>query len=417
MCTVNSDRLWQDVMTLANYTEPNRPWTRRSFTKRYNEGRDWLKSRMEEASLEVEVDAAANIIGKRKGLNHKLPPIVIGSHTDTVPDGGRFDGIVGVLAGLEALRALDEQRIKLDRTVELVDFTAEEPSVYGLSTVGSRAWSGNLTDEMLTYTNANGETLSSAIQYAGGDPDKIKAVKRESGSICLYLELHIEQGPVLLEKKSSLGIVSGIVGIRRYRVCVEGSSNHAGTTPMHLRKDALNGACAMSLSLEKLANNNYSKPVVATVGEFTNFPNASNVIPGRIEFTVEIRSISTKVLNEVSEQFLKQVNQIGKARDLKVETEEVSFSNPISIKDNIKSLLFKACEQITSPIIELPSGAGHDANQMSFIGPVGMLFIPCKGGRSHCPEEWAKQKDLAIGATAILNVIKSFSKINSERKS
>ncbi|MCC3359160.1 Zn-dependent hydrolase [Bacillus sp. REN16] len=410
MNIINADRLWQDVMELATYTESGQPWTRRSFSKLYNEGRDWLIRKMEAAGLEIEVDAAANIIGRRAGQNPSLPPIVIGSHTDTVQDGGRFDGISGVLVGLEVLRTLNEKGIILEYPIELVDFTAEEPSEYGLSTVGSRAWSGNLTEDMLSYTNKAGETLAEAIRRSGGNPKEIHTIQRKADTIALYLELHIEQGPVLLKKQSSLGVVSGIVGIQRYHVTVEGLPNHAGTTPMNMRNDALNGACEMSLQLERIANETYDAPVVGTVGEFNNFPNGSNVVPGRVTFSVEVRSISSNVIDKVCEHFITQANAISNRRGLKVTIESISRSTPIVVQDQIKLMLRESCEKVTNPVIELPSGAGHDANQISLIGPVGMLFIPCRDGRSHCPEEWAEKEDLALGATAILNMVQSFSK-------
>lgn len=406
---INADRLWEDVMTLASYTDPELPWTRRSFSERYNIGRNWLKDKMKQAGLTIEVDAAANVIGTYKGKNPNLPPIVIGSHTDTVPSGGRFDGIAGVLAGLEVIRILRENKIILEHSIVLVDFTAEEPSEYGLSTIGSRYWAGNLTKEMLNYTNGSGQTLATAIEYAGGNPREIvkKALKK---SASLYLELHIEQGPVLQENGASLGVVSGIVGIRRYNITVKGEPDHAGTTPMDLRKDALNGASELSLELENITSQNFEESVVGTIGEFRVFPNASNVIPGKVEFSVEIRSISENVIDEVAELFFKKVNEVMSKRKLVVDVSFVSKSNPIVVNENIKNLLKKSCYQVTPDLMELPSGAGHDANQMAEICPVGMVFIPCKDGRSHCPEEWSEKKDLANGAQALLNALLIYSR-------
>lgn len=406
---INSERLWNDIMTLAEFTEPDKPWTRRSFTNYYNSGRDWLINKMIEANLEVEIDSAANIIGRKEGKNKNLPPIVIGSHIDTVPAGGRFDGISGVLAGLEVIRTLNEEQIILNHTIELVDFTAEEPSAYGLSTVGSRAWSGNLTKKMLDYTNSLGESLASAIQFAGGNPKNIMK-QALIKPISLYLELHIEQGPILYEKETSLGVVSGIAGIKRYKIIVEGNPDHAGTTPMHMRKDAINGACEMSLELEKLTKQDYCESVVGTIGEFNVFPNASNVIPGKVEFSVDIRSISDEVIEEVCNLFLRKVKEIGKDRKLDINYIFISKINPVIINDDIKSLLKRSCESLEPNVFELPSGAGHDASQISKICPVGMIFIPCEEGRSHCPDEWIEEEDLAKGTTALLNAVQIFSK-------
>ncbi|MFJ7975469.1 M20 family metallo-hydrolase [Peribacillus sp. NPDC096379] len=407
---INKDRLWKTINDLAALTIENQPWTRRSFTAKYNEGREWLINEMREIGLEVKKDEGANVIGRLIGTEPNLPPIVIGSHTDTVPNGGRFDGIAGVLVGLEIVKSLVEHNIAIKHTIEIVDFTAEEPSEYGLSTVGSRAWSGNLTEEMLTYTNSDGQSLSAAISFAGGDPKTLFNCKKEKDTIALYLELHIEQGPVLLRNNASLGVVTGIVGIQRYKISVDGLPNHAGTTPMDMRNDALTAAAEMTLALEKVANEEFEQPVVGTVGVFNNFPNASNVVPGKVEFAVEIRSISEEVIDKVANDFLENVDSIRRARNVNVQIENISRSSSIVINDEIKQLLHNSCRKVTDSVIELPSGAGHDANQMSLLAPVGMIFIPCKDGRSHCPEEWAEKEDLYLGAKAMLNAVLEFSK-------
>ncbi|WP_028391388.1 M20 family metallo-hydrolase [Bacillus cihuensis] len=407
---INKDRLWKTINDLADITIENQPWTRRSFTAKYNQGREWLMSEMSEIGLEVKKDEGANVIGRLIGTEPNLPPIVIGSHTDTVPNGGRFDGIAGVLVGLEIVKSLVEHNIAIKHTIEIVDFTAEEPSEYGLSTVGSRAWSGNLTKEMLTYTNSDGQSLSAAITFAGGDPNNLFKCKKEKGTIALYLELHIEQGPVLLRKNANLGVVTGIVGIQRYKISVDGLPNHAGTTPMDMRNDALTAAAEMTLALEKAANGEFEQPVVGTVGVFNNFPNASNVVPGKVEFAVEIRSISEEVIDKVANDFLENVDSIAGDRNVNVQIENISRSSSIVVNDEIKQLLHNSCRKVTDSVIELPSGAGHDANQMSLLAPVGMIFIPCKDGRSHCPEEWAEKEDLYLGAKAMLNAVLEFSK-------
>ncbi|MDY0393522.1 hydantoinase/carbamoylase family amidase [Virgibacillus halophilus] len=303
---INGERLWRNIHELAAISEEDKPWTRRSFTAKYNEGRKWLVKQMEEIGLEVQIDEAANVTGKRSGTNPELPPIVIGSHTDTVPDGGRFDGIAGVLAGLEVLRTLKEQDIQLPYTILLTDFTAEEPSEYGLSTVGSRAWAGNLTSDMLQYKNAEDKSLSEAIAFAGGDPENIAMCRKAKQAVALYLELHIEQGPVLLHHHAQLGVVTGIVGIQRYKITVDGQPNHAGTTPMNMRMDALTAASEIVLALEKEAKKKYDNQVVGTIGTINNYPNASNVVPGKVEMAVEIRSVSDPVIDQLGSNFKKR---------------------------------------------------------------------------------------------------------------
>jgi N-carbamoyl-L-amino-acid hydrolase len=405
MNKINGNRLWKNLHDLADISEKDQPWTRRSFTAKYNEGRQWLKQQMETTGLEVRVDEAANMIGEWVGTEPDLPPIVIGSHTDTVPSGGRFDGIAGVLTGLEVIRVIKEQDIHLRNTIQLVDFTAEEPSAYGLSTVGSRAWSGNLSEEMLQYQNEEGETLADAIRFAGGNPIQIKQCKKKADAIALYLELHIEQGPVLLHEKAHLGVVSGIVGIQRFKINVNGMPNHAGTTPMNMRKDALVAASEIVLVLEREANETYDYPVVGTVGILDNYPNASNVVPGEVVLELEIRSISEDVIDKVSSHLKEKINHISIERDIEITVEDVSRSAPIIVEEKVSEILHHACEEVVDKVITLPSGAGHDANQMSLLGPTGMIFIPCKDGRSHCPEEWAEKDDLTVGASAMLQAL------------
>lgn len=235
--------------------------------------------------------------------------------------------------------------------------------------------------------------------------------KKEKDAIALYLELHIEQGPVLLSENVNLGVVTGIVGIQRYRISLDGLPNHAGTTTVDLRNDALTAASEMVLALEKEANANFDCPVVGTVGVFNNFPNASNVVLGKVEFAVEIRSISEEVIDFVGAKFLGKVKLIAEKRNVKTTSEDVSLSKPIIIRDEVRNLLNKSCRSVTNKVIELPSRAGHDANQMSLLAPTGMIFIPCKDGRSHCPEEWAEKEDLYLGTKAIVNAVLEFSKL------
>ena len=232
----NQDRIRHDLEILATMVDQTKPgWTRRPFTAWYQESRAWLQQQMEECGMGVRTDAGANLIGKISGTDADLKPIMIGSHTDTVVGGGRFDGIIGVIAGLEIARRLQETGTTLRHPLEVVDFTAEEPSEFGISTIGSRAMVGHLSAEMMQRVDQSGLKLEDGIRMMGGDPEKIAELAREKDDVSLYLELHIEQGPVLEQSNQQLGVVTGIVGIHRYRVIVEGKPNHAGTTPMNMR--------------------------------------------------------------------------------------------------------------------------------------------------------------------------------------
>jgi N-carbamoyl-L-amino-acid hydrolase len=406
--TIDSERIRQQVEALAVYIDTSKPgWTRRPFTSWYEQGREWLRERMRENGLSVRQDAASNLIGELPGSEPGLKPIMVGSHTDTVTGGGRFDGIIGVIAGLELARVLKEKGITLRHPLEIADFTAEEPSEFGISTIGSRGMVGQLLAEMLQRKDPNGLVLRDAIQRAGGSPEDITAQARRSGDVAFYLELHIEQGPVLEQTGNTLGVVTGIVGIHRFSVTVEGAPNHAGTTPMGLRADALAGASELVLAVEEIASQKYAEPVVGTVGRLFVEPNAANVIPGRVVFELELRSLNTKIVEQAAALLRVRAAQIAECRGLSISLEPLSQSEPIRVSSEVQSIIREACSAI-APTIELPSGAGHDANQLARIAPIGMIFVPSEGGRSHCPEEWTPYAQVATGIEAVIQAVLLF---------
>ena len=249
---LDADRLWADIMALADITEPERPYTRRSFSPLFLKGRTRLAERFTEAGLSVRIDAAGNLIGRREGKNPASGVIAVGSHSDTVPSGGRFDGIAGVAAGLEVARALRDASVRLDHTLEVIDFLAEEPSDYGLSCIGSRGMAGALDAKMLDMTEPHGETLRAALRRVGGNPDCFTSARRND--IKAFLELHIEQGIVLESRSLDVGIVTSIAGIRRIEITFEGAADHAGTTPMTLRRDALVAAANTVVTVRRVAD-------------------------------------------------------------------------------------------------------------------------------------------------------------------
>ncbi|NGQ93947.1 Zn-dependent hydrolase [Brevibacillus sp. SYP-B805] len=404
----NPKRIQQDIETMATFVDRTKPgWTRRPFTTWYEQGRNWLRQQMLACGMEVEIDAAANLIGRIAGSESNLPPIMIGSHTDTVTGGGRFDGIVGVLAGLEIVRRIKETGTLLRHPLEIVDFTAEEPSEFGISTIGSRGMVNNLTEEMLARQDMTGLSLRDAIKMAGGDPERLAARARKKGEVALYLELHIEQGPVLEQTHNQLGVVTGIVGIHRYRVVVEGKANHAGTTPMDMRFDALTGASQLILELEAICREPHVEPVVGTVGKLHVEPNAANVIPGSVMFELEVRSLDTGLLEQIMRRFQKRAAEIGKSRTLNISIDSLSKSEAIRVDETIRQVIAEACQN-TAKTAYLPSGAGHDANQLAKIAPIGMIFVPSKDGRSHCSEEWTDYADVARGVEALARAVMSF---------
>lgn len=414
-CRIDAERLWVDIMALAGITEPDRPWTRRSFTPLYDKGRSWLRSRMEEAGLAVRVDSAGNMIGRREGRMQGEPAIVIGSHTDTVPSGGRFDGIAGVCVGLEIARALREACVNLDHPLEVIDFLAEEPSDFGLSCIGSRGLVGELTPAMLDYSHPDGRVLRSVIEAVGGSPDELTVPLRED--IAAYFELHIEQARVLESAGLSVGVVTSIAAVTRIAVAFEGFADHAGATPLDLRSDALLSAAATVVATraeaERIAagSDDY---LVATVGMLEITPNAANIVPSEALLTIDLRSgryeDADTFIAAIDRATLDAATRYGAERS---RFEIVSRSTPAAADPDLRALLRDVSGELGIRTTELSSGAGHDALFVSKLAPMAMVFTPCRDGKSHCPEEWAEKNDLRDGANAILLAVR---RVDAQRR-
>jgi beta-ureidopropionase / N-carbamoyl-L-amino-acid hydrolase len=407
---VDGDRLWADVEQLAVLTDPALPYTRRSFSDLFLAGRDFLAQRMTDAGLTVAIDAGGNLVGRREGTEPGLAPIVTGSHSDTVPGGGRFDGIAGVLAGIEVARALRDAGVLLRHPLEIIDFLAEEPSGFGTSCIGSRALAGALSPAMLAATSPSGETLASGIGRVGGDATLLVAPLRGSGSVAGFFELHIEQGPVLESRGIPIGIVTDIVGIARFDLVVTGKADHAGTTPMPLRRDALVGAARIVDALYRDAGAVAKGAVylVATTGRIEVAPNASNVVPARAALTVEIRSNDDGIRDAFAADFAARARALTDALGLGLELTEVSRSPATMCGAGIQQAIAAACRDLAQDFLAMPSGAGHDAVYMAKLGPSGMIFIPCLDGRSHAAEEWTEPAQLAAGAAVLRAAIERY---------
>lgn len=404
---LNAERLWSRVEDLSRLTLPDIPWTRRAFSDLFLQGRDLLRAQFEAAGLTVSLDAAGNLVGRREGRNPALKPIITGSHCDTVMAGGRFDGIIGVLAGIEVAHTLQEQGRMLEHPFEVIDFLSEEPSDYGISCVGSRGFSGLLDAGMLAASNAAGDTLANGIRRMGGNPDALHQPLRKAGSTAAFVELHIEQGPVLESRGLPIGVVTNIVGIRRFSVVVEGQPDHAGTTPMDIRRDALVGAARLIDAVSNKARQMMSGPhyIVATIGHLVLTPNASNAVPGRVEMMLEVRSDSNELLETFPQQVVESVRSDIETLRLTLTATQVSRSQPTDCTPFMIELIEAAAQALDYPSMRMPSGAGHDAVYVSKTGPMGMIFIPCLNGRSHCPEEWIEPRQLLDGTRVLYETI------------
>ncbi|MVA22071.1 Zn-dependent hydrolase [Agrobacterium vitis] len=404
---VTMDRLWQDLMALAEITEPGRPYTRRSFSDRFLDGRAWIEARLRDAGMSIRYDTAANLIGRLEGTESGLPTIAIGSHSDTVPSGGRFDGILGVVAGIEVIRTLRERRIALRHTIEIIDFLAEEPSEYGLSCVGSRAMSGHLPSTMLALQNPEGETLRQAIARIGGRPEELSLARRSD--IAAFLELHIEQGRVLESSTTDLGIVTSIVGIVRLEIEFTGSADHAGATPFDLRRDAL-VAAAVTVTAVRTIGERFAVAgrgyFIATTGVIEAEPNAANVVPRLARLVVEARAEDAALL----EAFVVEIDRasVTAAVDASVERSvfrQLSDSLPAHCDLRLRDHMATAALALGLSAVSMASGAGHDASFIAQIAPIAMAFVPSKEGRSHCPEEWTDPQQCADGAALLLETL------------
>ena len=404
---IDSARLWSRLEALAAITEPDRPWTRRSFTPMFLKGRAWLEAEFRRAGLETRIDAGGNLIGRLEGREQGLPPVLIGSHSDTVPSGGRYDGPLGIFAALEVAQAVIARGEKLRHPLEVVDFLAEEPSEFGLSCIGSRALAGALTPADLARTRPDGMTLAGGIAYAGGNPAALAEARRPPGTIAAYCEVHIEQGRSLENEGLPIGIVTDIAGIRRERLTVTGRTDHAGATPMPLRADALVGAAAIieAAYARALAQSGGDKPLVATIGAVSVEPNAANAVPGRVVLVLEVRSGDEAKIDAFAPALLAEVAPRLATLGVTVSAERISHVAPTPCAEVVRAAIAQGAAKAGLKTRPLFSGAGHDAVFVSAAGPVGMIFTPCREGRSHAPEEAMEPHQAADGARALYEAV------------
>lgn len=400
---IRADRIAADIDALAAITEPGRPWTRRAFTPMFLEGRKWLEKAMRDVGAVTRIDAAGNLIGTIPGRRPELGTIMLGSHSDTVPDGGRFDGIAGVVVALEVARGLRDRGMVLEHTLEVVDFLAEEVSIFGVSCIGSRGMSGTRPAEWLTRTS-DGLTLEQAISRAGGDA----RLPAQRDDIKAFLELHIEQGPVLQDEGLDVGVVTAISGITRIEVIVEGRADHAGTTPMGSRKDALTTAAWIALGIEELgrALAGGEAHFAATVGEFEMTPNAANVVPARVRMLIDARAERREDMDRFVDELDRGVAAIAEKTGVTVSVPRiVSDNQPMPCNAELLDVLDAACETSGARHRRMASGAGHDTAWMARITRAAMIFVPCADGRSHAPDEFATSDDIALGAAVLLDAV------------
>jgi N-carbamoyl-L-amino-acid hydrolase len=368
---------------------------------------------MRAADLEVRIDAAANLIGRRPGRGRGLAPIVIGSHVDSVPDGGNFDGPLGTLAAIEVARTLAAHGVDTIHPLEVVVWTNEEGVAYGDGLCGSRAAAGELRPGELDQV-WNGVRLADAIRTLGGDPERIAEARRPPGSTHAYLELHVEQGGVLDQAGVPIGIVEGIVAIDRHDCEVRGAANHAGTTPMADRRDALLAASRVVEAVREIATLTPGRQV-GTVGRLDVAPNAPNVVPGLVRLTVEFRDLSEDTVARLVAALRARAAAIAAATGTAIELTPAGH-DPAALADRrVRAAIARGAESLGLAHLALPSGAGHDAQMMAHLGPMGMIFVPSAGGVSHSPRERTSWADCARGADVLLRSVLAVDRTSMRR--
>jgi allantoate deiminase len=364
---------------------------------------DTVAGWMCDAGMKVREDAIGNVIGRYEGATADAKVFLLGSHLDTVRNAGRFDGPLGVLAAIACVEHLESRGIRLPFAVEIVGFADEEGVRYQSTYLGSKVLAGSFNPADLARVDSDGVSMAEAIRTYGGRPDALRESKLDSEKLLGYLELHIEQGPVLEEKHLAVGVVSGIAGQTRAQIDFVGQAGHAGTVPMSLRQDALCAAAQFIIEVE--ASTKAQAGLVATVGKIEAFPGASNVIPGDVKLTLDVRHAMDNLRQLACENLLQKVKSIGMERKMKVTAEIVHQAPSVRCDPSLSELLKSAVNAHQSESVTLPSGAGHDAAAMSAITPVAMLFVRCKGGLSHHPDESVTAEDVQIGVDVMIDFL------------
>jgi allantoate deiminase len=401
---INADRLWSRLSELGKIGRIKAGGvTRLSFTQEERAAKDLVASYMREADLEVREDTAGNLIGRREGNDPEASVVLAGSHLDSVPNGGDFDGPLGVLAAVEALQVMEEQANETERPIEIVAFTDEEGARFGFGMIGSRATAGTLTTEDLDREDEDGVSIADAMRGSGLDPERIGEAARPEGSVHSYVELHIEQGRILENEGLPVGLVTGIAGPVWIRFTLEGEAGHAGTTPMKLRRDALAAAAAVVGSVETEAAR--TGTTVGTVGQLDLSPGGINIIPGRVSFSLDLRDIDQRVRDGVEARISDEAGRICKERGIELATETLQRLPPVPCSEVVRGAAGEACEALAYEPFELASGAGHDGMQLSDLCPVGMLFVRSKNGLSHNPDEYSSKEDCAAGADVLYRTL------------
>ena len=397
---VNGDRIVEHLGALSQFGKnPQGGVSRVAFSDADRQGREYVQGLMRAANLDVSIDAAGNIVGRRPGTGANLKPLLMGSHIDSVPEGGNFDGDVGSMSAIEVAQTLAEKNHKTRHPLEILIFADEEGG-----TIGSHAIGGEITAKQLGLVSSSGKTIRDGIKFIGGDPERLSTVRRQRGDIAAYLELHIEQGGILDTEKFNIGVVEGIVGITQWEVKIEGFANHAGTTPMNQRRDSMLAAAKFIEAVNRIVTSVPGRQV-GTVGKLQAWPGAYNVIPGKVVLGLELRDLDATKIQMLFGKIRDESAQIAKSTGTTFEFTETNSIVPAPTDERFRKLIDETAKSLGFSTKWLPSGAGHDAQEIARVGPVGMIFVPSVGGISHSPKEYSRPEDIANGANVLLHTL------------
>lgn len=399
---VNSARLNTHLAELAQIgTTPEGGTHRVAYSDADLQARQYAMKLMRHAKLDVTIDSAGNIIGRRAGREPLLKPLMIGSHIDSVPEGGSYDGQVGSMGAIEVAQTLAENNVPFRHPLEVVVFQNEEGG-----TVGSAAIARGLTEADLNSVTNSKKTIREGIKFIGGDPERLASAVRKKGDIAGYLELHIEQGGILHSEKIDIGVVEGIVGVYWWDVTVEGFANHAGTTPMNQRRDALLAAARYIDAVNRIVTSIPGRQV-GTVGKIQALPGAFNVVPGKVNTSLGLRDLDAAKVQMMFERIQDEVREIETKTGTKFTFKQVTSSEPALTDLSIRRTIDESAKKLGLTTKQMPSGAGHDGQEIVRLGPIGMVFVPSRDGISHSPREFSKPEDITNGANVLLHALLS----------
>ena len=402
--TIDSQRLSATLDSLGRIGATPEGMQRIAYSSADVEGRGYVMELMRQARLSVRVDTAGNIIARRQGQEDQVPAIAMGSHVDTVPSGGKYDGALGVLGAIEAVRTLNDLGIITRHPLEVLVFTNEEGTRFHRWLLGSRAMAGLWEPDDFNAVDGEGIGMAEHLKAIGGDLARVDEARRHHGELHAYLELHIEQGPVLHQAGIPIGVVSGITGRMPVQVRVRGVANHAGTTPMDARRDALLVASRLTLAINAIVTEEETCRV-GTVGTVAVKPGAVNVIPGEVELGVEFRDIDMARLGDAERRLNEVALELASATDTEIEVRRLEMGQSCPIGSRMRDVVAEAAQRLGLGFRTIPSGAGHDAQSMASITEAGMVFVPSVGGVSHSPQEYTSPQDCGNGASALLNAL------------